>query len=196
VPVERFEGSTPQLDADQGEFGDPAGNTPYVAPGDQLEQSTEATGDTDADGSVYVESEDGFAMASTTAVATGDGTAIVDHQASAEGAGNAQAIINAGATVGEATTGMQATSEAQATTNIGAQATEDDGTALTDIRSQTTDGTCILNLMAKEGATEAQIRLAIIAGATQFLTKGLPTSNPGVAGALWNDTGTLKVSAG
>lgn len=39
---------------------------------------------------------------------------------------------------------------------------------------------------------------------TDFLSKsgsnlmitGIPTSNPSVAGAIWNDSGTLKVSAG
>jgi len=38
------------------------------------------------------------------------------------------------------------------------------------------------------------INLSVNGGAVIFT--GLPTSDPVVAGQLWNDTGTLKVSAG
>jgi hypothetical protein len=37
---------------------------------------------------------------------------------------------------------------------------------------------------------------ATLAANQNFIITGLPTANPNVAGALWNDGGTLKVSAG
>lgn len=35
-----------------------------------------------------------------------------------------------------------------------------------------------------------------IAGIVQLTDGALPTADPGVAGQLWNDAGTVKVSAG
>jgi hypothetical protein len=33
-------------------------------------------------------------------------------------------------------------------------------------------------------------------GRQPLILTGLPTADPGVAGAVWNDAGTLKISAG
>lgn len=44
------------------------------------------------------------------------------------------------------------------------------------------------------GATTSVTSLTVTGG-TVIMT-GLPTTNPAVAGQLWNDAGTLKVSAG
>lgn len=57
---------------------------------------------------------------------------------------------------------------------------------------------------AQTGQTEAILRLADDLGDPLFevgptgevLAVGIPTADPAVAGALWNDSGTLKVSAG
>lgn len=53
-------------------------------------------------------------------------------------------------------------------------------------------GTVTVNATYGASATVANLTAS---GSVIKLT-GLPTSNPTVAGALWNDAGTLKVSAG
>ena len=78
---------------------------------------------------------------------------------------------------------------------------------ITNVNSTTIDTTSIevTNVKAKDGT--AAIVLTDSTGAVAISTPatlsnavvkmtGLPTSDPAVAGQLWNDTGTLKVSAG
>jgi hypothetical protein len=57
-----------------------------------------------------------------------------------------------------------------------------------------TDGTLAADsdaLIASQKATKTFVSAAIAA-----IGSGLPTADPAVAGALWNDAGTVKVSAG
>jgi hypothetical protein len=43
--------------------------------------------------------------------------------------------------------------------------------------------------------TDGTTRVTVKAGGA-IIFSGIPTSNPNVAGQLWNDGGTLKISAG
>lgn len=53
-----------------------------------------------------------------------------------------------------------------------------------------------LDLYAQNATGDVYGELTIQATPTGVLVTGLPTSDPAVANALWNDAGTLKISAG
>lgn len=73
------------------------------------------------------------------------------------------------------------------------------------------DATSYLKVTANQSATEDQDTVSIEAanddqddvsleiapkGSGTLIISGLPTSDPGVAGQLWSDSGAVKVSAG
>jgi hypothetical protein len=57
-------------------------------------------------------------------------------------------------------------------------------------------GSNLLTIGTEAAGTGTRRSLKITAGTAQILMPDLPTSNPAVAGALWNDAGVLKISAG
>ena len=52
-----------------------------------------------------------------------------------------------------------------------------------------------INVPNDDSVDTAQLKANAV-NASKINLTGIPTSNPGVAGAIWSDSGTLKVSAG
>ena len=51
-------------------------------------------------------------------------------------------------------------------------------------------------VVASGGSVDLGANVALTVSGTNVVITGLPTSDPGVAGALWSNTGVLTLSAG
>jgi hypothetical protein len=150
-----------------------------------------ATGDNAAITDLYSNTVDGNALTDVESIASGGGQAEFTVKASQSGTNNSQMTIRsessgtAGDAYGDIRTGVVAPNTT--------------GSAYMDIfaTSPGNGGDSYLSLKAVRSSASAEIQLvAAASGGAQVFIRNLPTADPVNAEQLWNDAGTLKVSAG
>ena len=125
----------------------------------------------EADASTNATAVDEFADASSHAFTTGDGDAYANSEAQAGGSG-------------EAFTSPTARNTGSGPAEVTATATTVTGRARSGVK-------------AVRGVDEVSLTVVVTAaGLKEMILVGVPTADPAVAGRVWNDGGTLKISAG
>lgn len=156
--------------------------------------ATSTSGDASVES--YATSTTGNAIAGPHAISTGGNATAGPSAQSQSGGADAKASATSASSTADAGPYAQATA---GSAYVGASANSQTGTAdaSSEARVNGAGGEATSGLSAYRNGTTLSVALRVGTNGVRHLNvAGLPTSNPAVAGDLWNDSGTLKISAG